>query len=71
MPRALLGADSYIGDKIRLIRKESNLTQEQLSKKSGISRTHIAEIEAGKYSPTLRPLTAIAIGCGERVAVVL
>ena len=56
-----------IGDKIRRIRQECSLTQEQLSKKSGISRTHIVEIEAGKYSPTLKTLTAIAIACGKRV----
>lgn len=57
----------HIGDKIRRIRQESNLTQEQLSKKSGISRTHIVEIEAGKYSPTFKTLTAIAIACGKSV----
>ena len=67
MPRTLLSADSYIGDKIRRIRKECNLTQEQLSKKSGISRTHIAVIEAGKYSPTFKTLTAIAIARGKSV----
>ena len=56
-----------IGDKIRKIRQECNLTQEQLSKNSGISRTHIAEIEAGKYSPTLKTLTAIVTACGKSV----
>ena len=67
MPRALLGTDNYIGDNIRRIRKESNLTQEQLSKNSGISRTYIAELEAGKYSPTLKTLTAIVTACGKSV----
>lgn len=53
-----------IGASIRQARKVSGLTQEQLSQKCGISRPHIAEIEAGRYNPTIKTLTAIAVACG-------
>ena len=33
---------------LKQIREEENMTQEELSKKSGVSRTTISELETGK-----------------------
>ena len=38
-------------NRIKSIRAEKNITQEALSKKSGISRTTLSLIESGKVSP--------------------
>ena len=54
-----------IGMAVRNMRKEAGLTQEKLSELSGVSRSHIAEIEAGKYSPTVKTLDAISRACGQ------
>ena len=57
----------HIGCAIKDMRKAADLTQEQLANKSGVSRSHIAAIETGKYSPTMKTLTAIAAACGKAV----
>ena len=54
-----------VGYRIKEIRKEIGLTQDQLSSLSGVSRSHLAEIESGKYSPTIKTLEAIAAACGK------
>ena len=56
-----------IGVAVRQMRKEAGLTQEKLSELSRVSRSHIAEIEAGKYSPTLKTLDAISKACGRTI----
>ncbi len=38
----------HIGEAIRQMRKEKNLTQEQLSKLMGVQRTQVSKIENGK-----------------------
>lgn len=45
---------------IKQIRKEKNITLEELSKTSGISKTHINDIENNKKEPTLSVAIAIA-----------
>lgn len=40
-------------NKIRELRKEKKMTQEELSKKVGVSRQSIIAIESGKYNPSL------------------
>jgi len=40
-------------NRIRELRIKNNLTQEQLSKKVGVSRQSIVAIERGKYNPSL------------------
>ena len=39
-----------IGKEVMQLRARSNLTQQQLSDKSGVTRANIAKIEAGRYS---------------------
>lgn len=38
-----------IGNKIKSLRKEKNLTQEQLAQKSGISRVTLGKLERGEF----------------------
>lgn len=40
-------------NKIRLLRKEKNISQEELAKKCGVTRQTINAIENNKYDPTL------------------
>lgn len=40
-------------NKIRELRKLNKLTQEELSKKVGVSRQSIIAVESGKYNPSL------------------
>ena len=51
---------SKIGDKIKKLRKEAGLTQEELAKKVGIQRGSIAGYEVGKTKPSHKNLEKIA-----------
>lgn len=42
-----------VENKIRVMRREKGLLQEQLAKKCGVSRQTINAIENNKYDPTL------------------
>ena len=41
-------------------RKGKKMTQEELARRSGISRPNIARFESGKYNPTLEMMVRIA-----------
>lgn len=41
-------------NKVKLARVESNMTQQQLAKITGVTRQTISLIEKGKYNPTLK-----------------
>lgn len=43
-------------------RKMKKMTQEDLSKRTGISRPNIARFESGKYNPSLEMMVRIAAG---------
>ena len=43
-----------IGTKIKQLRKQCGLTQEQLSEKIGIDNKHLSRIETGRSMPTLK-----------------
>lgn len=45
---------------IKEIRKQQNITLDELSKKSGVSKSHINDIENNKKEPTLTIAVAIA-----------
>lgn len=48
-------------------RLENNITQEELSKKTGISKSNISRFESGKHSPTLKMIYRIAEGLGKKI----
>jgi transcriptional regulator with XRE-family HTH domain len=48
------------GDKVRLLRKKNNLSQEELSFKAGLHRTYIGMIERAEKNITLINIEKIA-----------
>lgn len=48
-----------IGEKIRHIRKQSNMTQQELADKIGVSRQYISQIEKGVDSLSVKKLCSI------------
>lgn len=49
-----------IGQKIKQRRKEMDLTQQELAKRTNLSRSHIASIENNTYVPSISTLVLIA-----------
>ncbi|CUH95913.1 hypothetical protein P22_1999 [Propionispora sp. 2/2-37] len=49
-----------IGKAVRDKRQEKGLTQVQLSQQSGVARSYIADIEKGRYAPSVKTLTKLA-----------
>lgn len=50
---------SLIGERIKELRTHSKLSQEELASKTGISRTSIANIEAGRHQAPLHLLYSV------------
>lgn len=51
-----------LGDKIRLMRAEKNMSLQELAQKSGISLSYLSEIERGTVYPALSTLKRVAEG---------
>ena len=51
-----------LGKRIKSLRKEKNLTQEELAHESGISVLHLIKIENGKSNPTFETLVKLSKG---------
>lgn len=51
-----MNKNNEFGVRLRKIRKQNNLTQQELSKKAGISNPEISKYENGYYEPTVRTL---------------
>jgi transcriptional regulator with XRE-family HTH domain len=49
-----------IGKKVRKLRKEAGLSQEDVSERCGIYRTYLSRIEGGTANPTVTTLDALA-----------
>lgn len=54
---------NVIGERVREARKRAGLTQEQLSRAAGISRSYLADTEGGRYNPSVKTLLKIASVC--------
>jgi transcriptional regulator with XRE-family HTH domain len=61
-------AGGDIGRRIKRVRQESGLTLKAVESASGVSATHISEIERGATSPTIGALFRIARALGKRPA---
>lgn len=59
-----------LGQKIKKLRKEAGLTQEQLAEKSGILRPNLVRIESGKYSTGIDIISEIAKALGKSLDIV-
>ena len=63
-------AAQRIGQRITALRKMEGISQQDLADRVEMQRSHIARIEAGRYSVGLDTLTAIAQALGKRLAFV-
>lgn len=57
--------------RIKQLRSEFSLTQEELAERSGLFRTYMSRIESGLANPTLTVLHALAQGLGVDIAELL
>lgn len=48
-------------------REELQLTQKELSHRTGINQSHISRLESGNYNPSLKFLKRIAAGLGKEL----
>lgn len=55
------------GRRLRRVRNQKGIKQEQLSHKTGIARTYISQIENGRQEICLRRLEELAIGLNMKV----
>ena len=49
-----------IGDVLKSARKKAGLTQLELSGMVGVSRAYYADVERGRYTPSLKVLSRLA-----------
>lgn len=49
-----------VGEKIKLYRKNAKLTQVQLAEQANMSRSYLADVERGRYNPSVDTLKALA-----------
>ena len=60
-----------IGQRIADLRRQKNLTQQDIAERTGIQRNHISRIEAGRYSVGFDTLQDIAEVLGGRIDIVV
>lgn len=65
------GMKQNLADQYVRMRKELKLTQEQVSRRSGIPRSNIARFESGRYNPSLEMMVKMAAAIGLRVQIQL
>ncbi|WP_096200666.1 helix-turn-helix domain-containing protein [Bacillus sp. FJAT-45350] len=53
-----------VGNKVRLLRKEKGMTQEELAEQCGIQNTYIGGIERGERNISLNTIETLAEGLG-------
>ena len=48
-------------------REELQLSQQELSRRTGINQAHLSRLESGNYNPSLKFLKRVAAGLGKEV----
>jgi transcriptional regulator with XRE-family HTH domain len=56
-----------VAAKVKRLREQRGMTQEQLAEKAGISRTYLARLETARHDPTLSMLEKLAKALGVKV----
>lgn len=56
------------GERVRALRRRSNLSQEQLAEKSGLHRTYVSSLERGQRNVGLDNIRRLAAALGVRPA---
>lgn len=49
---------------LKMLRKKKNITQDELSKKAGVSRTTLSTIESGQSNPDARTISKLVKALG-------
>lgn len=60
-----------LGQTVRRLRREADLTQEELAERAGISANYVGEIERGECNPSALVVFAVARGLGVDAAKLL
>lgn len=63
----MLQGGRTLENRLKELRKEFNLTQEQLADRLGVSRQTVISIEAGRYNPSLVLAYRLAKVFGRRI----
>ena len=63
----MVNINKKLGSKIRELRKERELTQEDLAYKAGLDYSYINQIENGKRNPSMEAVEKIAKALGVKV----
>ena len=58
-----------MNNRVRELRKEKGLTQQQLAEATGMNQRSISRIEMGNTNPTVRTLGRIARGFGKKLQI--
>ena len=53
------------GDNLKALRKQAGMTQEELAKKTGVTRQTISAVENGDYNPTINLCVSICRALGK------
>ncbi len=59
--------DIQFGLRIAELRRQLNISQEELAERCGVHRTYIGSIERGEKSPTLNTIEKFANGLGVQI----
>jgi transcriptional regulator with XRE-family HTH domain len=57
-----------LGANIKFLREKKGWTQNELAEKCGVSRPRIAEIESGKFNPSVETVENIANNLGVHIS---
>ena len=60
-----------VGERIRERRKECGMTQAEVAKKAGISRSYFSDVEKDYYNPSIDTLKSIAAALGTTSGILL
>lgn len=63
----LVERKTWIGQKIKSLRENAALTQQELADKAGLLQSHISRLENAEHSPSNKTLEKIARALGETV----
>ena len=51
-----------LGKRVRALRREAGLSQEELAFRAGMKRSYVSDLERGTRNPSVRALERLALG---------
>jgi transcriptional regulator with XRE-family HTH domain len=60
-----------VATRIKALREQREMTQEQLAEKAGVSRTYLARLETARQDPTLSTLEKLAKALRVKVSAII